>query len=47
VLTATVGARVNEDAMLAMLPSTYPADRVLDAFIDAGATSTYNSNLGP
>ena len=47
VLTATVGARVNQKDMLAMWPTTYPADSVLDYFTYAGAPGAYNSNLGP
>ena len=45
-LTATVGARVNQEDMLAMWPSVYPADSVLDYFTYAGAPGSYNSNLG-
>jgi hypothetical protein len=44
--TATVGARVRQDDMLAMWPSVYPADTVLDIFTYAGAPGTYNLNLG-
>jgi hypothetical protein len=44
--TATIGARVRQDDMLAMWPSVYPADTVLDIFTYAGAPGTYNLNLG-
>jgi len=45
-VTATVGGRVRQDDMLAMWPSVYPADTVLDAFTYAGAPGAYNLNLG-
>jgi len=44
--TATVGGRVRQDDMLAMWPSVYPADTILDVFTYAGAPGTYNLNLG-
>jgi hypothetical protein len=44
--TATVGARVRQDDMLAVWPSAYPADTVLDFFTYAGAPATYNLSLG-
>ncbi|MFM8258456.1 MAG: iron uptake porin [Vulcanococcus sp.] len=44
--TATVGGRVRQDDMLAMWPSVYPADSVLDIFTYAGAPGAYNLNLG-
>jgi hypothetical protein len=44
--TATVGARVRQDDMLAMWPSVYPADTVLDIFTYAGAPGAYSLNLG-
>jgi hypothetical protein len=44
--TATIGGRVRQDDMLAMWPSVYPADTVLDIFTYAGAPGTYNLNLG-
>jgi hypothetical protein len=44
--TATIGGRVRQDDMLAMWPSVYPADTVLDVFTYAGAPGTYNLNLG-
>jgi hypothetical protein len=45
-LTVTVGGRVRQDDMLAMWPSVYPSDTLLDVFTYAGAPGTYNSNLG-
>jgi hypothetical protein len=44
--TATVGGRVRQDDMLAVWPSAYPADTVLDFFTYAGAPGTYNLTLG-
>jgi hypothetical protein len=44
--TATIGGRVRQDDMLAIWPSVYPADTVLDFFTYAGAPGTYNLNLG-
>jgi hypothetical protein len=44
--TATFGAKVRQDDMLAMWPSAYPADTILDLFTYAGARNTYNLNLG-
>jgi len=44
--TAVVGAKVRQDDMLAMWPSAYPADTVLDLFTYAGARATYSLNLG-
>jgi hypothetical protein len=44
--TATFGGRVRQDDMLAMWPSVYPADTVLDIFTYAGAPGAYNLNLG-
>jgi hypothetical protein len=46
-LTATVGGLVRQDDMLAMWPSVYPVDTLLDFFTYAGAPGVYNSNLGP
>jgi hypothetical protein len=42
--TATVGGKVRIDDMLAMWPSVYPADTVLDTFTYAGAQGAYNLN---
>ncbi len=44
--TATVGGRVRQDDMLAVWPSAYPTDTVLDFFTYAGAPQTYNLGLG-
>ena len=44
--TATVGGRVRQDDMLAVWPSAYPADTVLDFFTYAGAPATYSLALG-
>ena len=44
--TATFGPRVRQDDMLAMWPSAYPADTVIDFFTYAGAPGTYSLNLG-
>ncbi|MFM9072845.1 MAG: iron uptake porin [Cyanobium sp.] len=44
--TATVGGRVRQDDMLAMWPSAYPADTILDVFTYAGAPGAYNRSLG-
>jgi hypothetical protein len=45
-VTVTVGGRVRQDDMLAMWPSVYPADTILDIFTYAGAPGAYNLNLG-
>lgn len=44
--TATFGAKVRQDDMLAMWPSAYPADPILDLFTYAGARNAYSLNLG-
>jgi len=44
--TATFGAKVRQDDMLAMWPSVYPGDSILDMFTLAGAAGTYNLSLG-
>ena len=44
--TATFGAKVRQDDMLAMWPSLYPGDSVLDLFTYGGAGGTYSLNLG-
>lgn len=44
--TATVGARVGQDDMLAVWPSVYPDDTILDVFTYNGAPAAYNKNLG-
>ena len=45
-LTATVGAKVRQDDMLAIWPSAYPADTILDQFTYAGAQGVYSLNTG-
>ena len=44
--TGTVGAKVRQDDMLAMWPSAYPADTILDIFTYGGARAAYNLSLG-
>jgi hypothetical protein len=44
--TATVGAKVRQDDMLALWPSAYNADSILDRFQYAGASGAYSFNLG-
>jgi len=44
--TFTVGGRVRQDDMLALWPSVYPADTVLDVFTYAGSPAAYSLNLG-
>ncbi len=44
--TATIGGRVRQDDMLAVWPSAYPADTILDVFTYAGAPGAYSLNLG-
>ncbi len=44
--TATVGANVEQNDMLAIWPSAYPADTILDIFTYAGGQSTYNLTQG-
>ena len=44
--TVTAGGQVRQDDMLAMWPSAYPADTILDFFTYAGAPGAYNLNLG-
>jgi hypothetical protein len=45
-LTVTFGGKVRQDDMLAMWPSVYPADTILDVFTYAGAPGAYVFNLG-
>jgi len=45
-LTATVGSVVRQDDMLAVWPSSYPGDTVLDVMTYAGAPDAYNLALG-
>jgi len=44
--TVTVGPRVRQDDMLAVWPSVYPGDSILDFFTYAGAPGAYNLALG-
>ncbi|MFN6352849.1 MAG: iron uptake porin [Cyanobacteriota bacterium] len=44
--TATVGGRVGQEDMLAIWPSVYPAETVLDVLSLPGAPAAYNKNLG-
>ncbi|MEY4840848.1 MAG: hypothetical protein RLZZ374_1756 [Cyanobacteriota bacterium] len=44
--TFTGGPRVRQDDMLAMWPSAYPADTIIDVFTYAGAPGAYSLNLG-
>ncbi|MCP9809663.1 carbohydrate porin [Cyanobium sp. HWJ4-Hawea] len=44
--TATFGARVGQEDMLALWPSVYPADTVLNLFTVNGAPAAYSKNLG-
>ena len=44
--TFTVGGVVGQEDMLAIWPSLYPADTVLDVLTLAGAPAAYNKNLG-
>ena len=45
--TATVGASVGQEDMLALWPSVYPGDTLLNVLTLAGAPGAYNLNLGP
>ena len=45
-VTAIAGARVRQDDMLAVWPSAYPSDTILDLFTYAGAPAAYNLALG-
>ena len=44
--TVVGGPIVRQDDMLAMWPSTYPADTILDFFTYAGAPGAYNLSVG-
>ena len=44
--TATAGPLVGQEDMLAMWPSVYPADTMLDVFTYNGAPGAYNKNRG-
>ncbi len=45
--TATFGGRVGQEDMLALWPSAYPSDTILNQFTLNGAPAAYNKNLGP
>ena len=45
-VTATFGAKVRQDDMLAMWPSAYNADGILDRMTYAGAPGAYSLNMG-
>ena len=45
--TATLGARVGQEDMLALWPSAYPSDTILNVLTLNGAPLAYNKNLGP
>jgi hypothetical protein len=45
-ITLSLGGRVRQDDMLAMWPSVYPSETILDVFTYTGAPGTYNTNLG-
>jgi len=45
--TATVGGRVGQEDMLALWPSVYPADTILNVMTVNGAPAAYSKNLGP
>ncbi|KEF42138.1 MAG: porin [Cyanobium sp. CACIAM 14] len=44
--TATLGGRVEQDDLLAIVPSVYPADSILNLFTLNGAPGAYNKTLG-
>ncbi|MEB3257590.1 MAG: iron uptake porin [Cyanobacteriota bacterium] len=44
--TATIGARVGQEDMLAVWPSVYPSDTVLNVMTVNGAPAAYSKNLG-
>jgi hypothetical protein len=44
--TATLGAKVRQDDMLAMSPTAYNADSILYRLSLAGASTAYNNNIG-
>ncbi len=45
-LTATLGGVVGQEDMLALWPSAYPSETVLDGLTLGGAPAAYNKNLG-
>ena len=44
--TATIGARVGQEDMLAVWPSVYPSDTILNVMTVNGAPAAYSKNLG-
>ncbi|MFM7641043.1 MAG: iron uptake porin [Cyanobium sp.] len=44
--TVTLGGRVGQEDMLALWPSVYPSETVLDVLTLGGAPAAYNKNLG-
>jgi hypothetical protein len=44
--TATIGARVRQDEMLALWPTVYSSDPILAFFVHNGTNGTYSVNLG-
>ncbi|MFN7894556.1 MAG: iron uptake porin [Cyanobacteriota bacterium] len=44
--TATLGARVGQEDMLALWPSVYPSDTILNVITVNGAPAAYSKNLG-
>ncbi|MGB7564732.1 MAG: iron uptake porin [Prochlorococcaceae cyanobacterium] len=44
--TATVGAKVRQDDMLALWPTVYSSDPILAFFVHNGTNGTYSVNLG-
>jgi hypothetical protein len=45
--TFSIGGRIGQEDMLAIWPSVYPAETVLDVLTLGGAPAAYNKNLGP
>ncbi len=45
--TFSLGGRIGQEDMLAVWPSVYPAETVLDVLTLGGAPAAYNKNLGP
>ena len=45
-ITATLGARVGQEDMLALWPSVYPSDTILNVMTVNGAPAAYSKNLG-
>ena len=45
-MTVTIGARVGQEDMLALWPSVYPSDTILNLMTANGAPAAYSKNLG-